>query len=85
MAHGGFRRFVPQGTAHGPAGQGLKCGRADEMRRALGHDDLHLGVSVLKSPHQIRRLVGGDARADTEEDALAGQVAQGGFLRRRRD
>ena len=46
--------------------------RRDEFLRRLGHHDAHRGAALLQAPDQVERLVGGDAAADDEQDALAG-------------
>ncbi|MNE24350.1 hypothetical protein D3C80_1176360 [compost metagenome] len=44
--------------------------RGDELRAAAGHDDTHLRTVFQESADQFGTLVGGDAAADAENDAL---------------
>ncbi len=43
--------------------------RLHELLGRRGHDDLHFDVALGKGARQLGRLVGGDAAADTEQDA----------------
>ena len=45
--------------------------RRDELLRALGQDAAHAGAALAQAADQVERLVGGDAAADDEKDALA--------------
>ena len=42
---------------------------------ALGQDRAHRGAPLLQAAHEIEALIGGDAAADDQEDALAVHVA----------
>ena len=56
------------------AGQGLESLRADETLGVLGHRHLHLGAGIAQAPHQVGRLVRGDAAAHAEQEFLSVQV-----------
>ena len=53
---------------------------ADELPRALGHHDLHLGALLAQAPDEFGALVGGDAAGDAEQDACRGAGAFMGRL-----
>ena len=50
--------------------------RRDEFLRGGGHDAAHGGAALAQAADQVERLVGRDAAADDQEDALAGQCAR---------
>ena len=45
--------------------------RRDELRAALGQNGAHGGAPLLQAAHEIEALIGGDAAADDEQNALA--------------
>ena len=47
--------------------------RRDECLRGLGHDAANRRAPLAQPPDQVERLVGRDAAADDEQDALAGE------------
>ncbi|MNM88746.1 hypothetical protein D3C81_1009690 [compost metagenome] len=51
-------------------GQGLHGQWGDEFGAATGHDDAYLGAVFQESANQLGTLVGGNAAADAENDAL---------------
>ena len=54
-------------------GQRADRQRRDEVLRGLGHDGADGGAALAQPADQVERLVGGDAAADDQEDALAGE------------
>ena len=44
--------------------------RRHELMRGLRHHDAHVMAALLKAPDQVQALVGGDAAADDQKDAL---------------
>ena len=45
--------------------------RRDELLRRLGHDHAHRRAALSQPPDQVEALIGRDAAADDEEDAVA--------------
>ena len=45
--------------------------RRHELLRALGQDAAHRGAALAQAADEVERLVGRDAAADDEEDALS--------------
>ena len=45
--------------------------RRDKLPGGGGHDDTNRSATLAQAPDQVERLVGGDAAADDEQDALA--------------
>ncbi len=63
------------------AGQRAGRQRRDELLRRLRHRDAHAQAALAQPPDQVERLVGRDAAADDEQDALAlGRAARLGAL-----
>ena len=54
-------------------GQRADRQRRDELLRRLGHHGAHRGAALAQPADQVERLVGGDAAADDQQDALAGK------------
>ena len=54
-------------------GQRADRQRRDEMLRSVGHDGAHRGAALAQPADQVERLVGGDAAADDQQNALAGE------------
>ena len=58
-------------------GEGLLLGehgereRRDELGAAFGQDRAHGRAPLLQAAHELEALIGGDAAADDQEDALA--------------
>ena len=58
-------------------GEGLLLGehgereRGDELGAAFGQDRAHGGAPLLQAAHELEALIGGDAAADDQQDALA--------------
>ena len=61
-------------------GEGLLLGehgkreRRDELGAAFGDDGAHGRAPLLQAAHELEALIGGDAAADDQEDALAVHV-----------
>ena len=53
--------------------------RRHEFGGRLGHGGAHMGAAFAQTADQVEHLVGGDAAADDEKDALAGERAHGGL------
>ncbi len=66
MAHGGFRRVVPQIAASRSTRYRLKTHGRDESLRRARHHHLHVRAAFDQSTHQIRALVCGDAAGDAQ-------------------
>ena len=67
------------------AGERAGGERRDEMLRGLREDAAHAHAAVLQAADEIERLIGGDAAADDEKDALAcRRCGAGAFARRLR-
>ena len=69
-------------------GQRADRKRRDELLRRRRHDAAHRSAALAQAADQVERLVGRDAAADDEENALAGKghampVAVSGRLQRR--
>src|SRR3546814_19601141 len=47
------------------------------MQCAFGHRHLHRGAGVAQAPHQLGRLVGGDAAAHAEQDLAPPELVAG--------
>ena len=47
--------------------------RRDELTRGRRHDAAHRSAALAQPADQVERLVGRDAAADDEQDALAGE------------
>ena len=71
MAHLDLVLEVPQAGMDRLLGQRRQRHRRDELRAALGQHAAHAAARLADQPDQLARLVGGDAAADDEEDALA--------------
>ena len=50
----------------------------DQPRGACGHYDAHFGTGILKTPHDVRALIGSDAACDAQQYTLFFQLAQNG-------
>ena len=64
------------------AGQGLKGERGDELGGVPGHDDLHIRTQLAQCTGHIGHLIGGNAAAHAQQDALAVQI-HGSFTSRK--
>ena len=53
-------------------GQRTDRERRDEFMAGFGQDAAHMRAALAQPTDQVERLVGGDAAADDENDALAG-------------
>ena len=62
-------------------GQRADRQRRDEMLRGRGHHGAHRSAALAQPADQVERLVGGDAAADDQEDALAGEGHRAGRSR----
>ena len=51
--------------------------RRDEFLGGFGQQRAHLRPALAQAPDQVERLVGGDAAADDEQDAAAGEGLRG--------
>jgi hypothetical protein len=71
VAHRRLGGRVPEVGPHGPPGQRLERQRRDELARAGGHHDLHVGAALAQPADELGRLVGGDAAGDAEQDQPA--------------
>ena len=54
--------------------------RGDEFLRGCRHHHAHRRTALAQPADQVERLVGGNAAADDEQDALAGEVPRGNGL-----
>ncbi len=62
---------VPDAGMDRLAGKGFEGGGADKTQRGLGGDDLHGMAGLGELTDHGRRLVGGDASGDADDDPLA--------------
>ena len=77
VPHGRFRRGVEQVQVDGMAGERLQGEGGDELAPALGHHHPDFGAMVAQAADQFGALVGGDAAADTQDDAFTLQPLHG--------
>ncbi|MNN31793.1 hypothetical protein D3C81_1454940 [compost metagenome] len=70
VAHGRLGGRVEQVVEHRMAGQRLQGQRGDEFAGGAGHHHAHFGALVAQAADQLGALVGGDAAADTQDDAF---------------
>ena len=68
MTHCRFGFLVPQVAPNGPARYGLQGRRRDELLCRCRHDDLHVGATAAQTPHELGRLVRGDAACYAKYD-----------------